>query len=141
MEREFRKRLEREWRVIFSSNESIQRYFNEGKLFSRDARSRRERERDREINLGAIEIKILLNCCSFGRNMVETFVGDEKKKKFVFITITGIESAQCCTYTTHVYVSCSGSRQFGLSLYLIDTRKRRERERERKKRKMASNRS
>ena len=41
----------------------------------------RERERDREINLGAIEIKILLNCCSFGRNMVETFVGDEKKKK------------------------------------------------------------
>lgn len=81
MEREFRKRLEREWRVIFSSNESIQRYFNEGKLFSRDARSRRERERDREINLGAIEIKILLNCCSFGRNMVETFVGDEKKKK------------------------------------------------------------
>ena len=80
MEREFRKRLEREWRVIFSSNESIQRYFNEGKLFSRDARSRRERERDREINLGAIEIKILLNCCSFGRNMVETFVGDEKKK-------------------------------------------------------------
>ena len=65
--------------------------------------------------------------------MVETFVGDEKKKKFVFITITGIESAQCCTYTTHVYVSCSGSRQFGLSLYLIDTRKRRGREREREK--------
>lgn len=52
----------------------------EEKLFLYDARNKREREREREINLGTIEIKISLNCCSFGRNMVETFVGDEKKK-------------------------------------------------------------